>query len=913
MPGPSEPGAAGAALARPGASAGSDPSPIPAVAYGLRPGGDFPVAHVGPTVARLTGRAPRDLLGLPLWDGGLVHPEDADRLRRAIDAAMRDGAASAECRMRGPSGGYRRVRHELHLVPGDGAPDEGPGAAPREVAGCMVDLGPEPEAGAERAAGRAAGGGAQDLLDLAAEEAGVGAWEVDLPRGAVTLSPALRRMAGLPPGRGGDPAPGVGVEALLHPEDRPVFAEALSRHLAHRGAVRPRCRMVLPGGGLRWVDLVVQAAWDPAGRPVRLAGVAVDVTEAVLEAERLRASERRFRDFAEVASDWMWELDAGLRFTYLSDQLAASTGLVPRALIGLTRAEVAEGGTDTPEWARYHADIAARRPIQGFEYAYRRPDGERGWLRVNGKPVFGRDGAFLGYRGTGTNVTAERALRVSEARASRAELVLSDAVESLPDGFILLDAERRFVMCNRRYRELYPSLDDLLVPGTPFEALIRRFREADGHEPPEGFEAFLSARTESGLSPFVGEQRTAQGRWIRVSDRRTSDGGVVGIRTDITEAKRQQEALLRREQELSDAQRIARMGHWRLDVATGAYEWSAGTYHIMDIAPEAYRPTLEDVMSRVHEDDREEIARRLALCLEGGSTAEWEYRTRDARGRELVLRAEGRSELGPDGSVAAVFGICRDVTAEREMEASLREAKEAAEAASRAKSEFLASMSHELRTPLNAILGFSEMLKGQYLGPLGGRYREYAEDIHRSGRHLLDLIGDLLDMARIEAGRMEFNEGPVALAEVLEEALALAGLSPGERRHAVALDLPDPAPCLLADRRALKQVLINVLGNAAKFTPEGGRVAVGVRRSRRGLEIAVSDNGIGIPRHRIGELCQPFSRIEGVMARRHEGSGMGLFISRSLLERHGGDLRIESREGEGTSVHILLPAERLIA
>jgi signal transduction histidine kinase len=298
----------------------------------------------------------------------------------------------------------------------------------------------------------------------------------------------------------------------------------------------------------------------------------------------------------------------------------------------------------------------------------------------------------------------------------------------------------------------------------------------------------------------------------------------------------------------------------------------------------------------------------------------FEYAYRRADGGRGWLRINGKPVFDADGSFRGYRGTGTNVTPLKLQQESLWAAKDAAEEASRSKSEFLASMSHELRTPLNAILGFSEMMKVQVLGPLGERYREYAEDIHCSGRHLLDLINDLLDTARIEAGRLDFVEEPVALGEVLDEAIRLTRLASGGLGHALDLALPARMPRLRGDRRALKQVLINVLGNAAKFTPRGGRIAVRVavadriegRAGEPGIEIVVSDTGIGIPAHRIDELGQPFCRVESVMSRRHQGSGMGLFITRSLVERHGGTLGIASREGEGTTVRIALPAARVV-
>src|SRR3954453_21333988 len=221
-------------------------------------------------------------------------------------------------------------------------------------------------------------------------------------------------------------------------------------------------------------------------------------------------------------------------------------------------------------------------------------------------------------------------------------------------------------------------------------------------------------------------------------------------------------------------------------------------------------------------------------------------------------------------------------------------------------------MSHELRTPLNAIIGFSDVMSAGIFGSLNEKYREYTKDIHRSGLHLLDLINDVLDMARIEAGQWELHEESVALGDLVQQAQRLAGGSAGEVRHRFEVRLPTPELVVWADRRSLRQVLINLIGNAVKFTPEGGRIAVGVSVGDEVVQIAVADTGIGISKERIADLCRPFVQVENVLTRRHHGSGMGLFITRALVERHGGTLRIESHPDKGTTVCITLPIERLL-
>jgi two-component system cell cycle sensor histidine kinase PleC len=233
--------------------------------------------------------------------------------------------------------------------------------------------------------------------------------------------------------------------------------------------------------------------------------------------------------------------------------------------------------------------------------------------------------------------------------------------------------------------------------------------------------------------------------------------------------------------------------------------------------------------------------------------------------------------------------------------------KDRAEDANRLKSEFLANVSHELRTPLNAIIGFSEMMLSGAFGPLGDeKYGEYCVDIRESGTFLLRVISDILDMARLEAGRIEIDREPLDLDEIVTEAVQ-AYLSDAERGgvHISAASLPGLT--LLADREAVRQVLFNLVSNAVKFTPEGGTVRIETGRHHDGVMLVVEDTGIGIPQPAIAKLGRPFEQVQSPLTRTHQGSGLGLAISRSLVALHGGDMRIVSKEGVGTKVTVLFP------
>ena len=232
-----------------------------------------------------------------------------------------------------------------------------------------------------------------------------------------------------------------------------------------------------------------------------------------------------------------------------------------------------------------------------------------------------------------------------------------------------------------------------------------------------------------------------------------------------------------------------------------------------------------------------------------------------------------------------------------------------AETANASKTAFLANMSHELRTPLNAILGFSEIIAKECFGSAGSpRYVEYAGDIHSSGAHLLSLINDLLDVAKIEAGRMEVQPEILDPMPTLETTLKLIGAKARERRQELVISVSSDAPDLFADERALKQILINLVSNAVKFTPEGGRITVTGSRARGdAFQIMVEDTGPGIPREKLDHIFDPFSQVDNRYDRQGGGTGLGLALVRGLCELHGGRAWLESEPGSGCRAYTLFP------
>lgn len=322
-----------------------------------------------------------------------------------------------------------------------------------------------------------------------------------------------------------------------------------------------------------------------------------------------------------------------------------------------------------------------------------------------------------------------------------------------------------------------------------------------------------------------------------------------------------------------------------------------------------YRP--EELIGRTladlaHPDDAALVSAAFVSASEGrAASAELRLATRQG------THAWGEFRCRPAGHTGDAMGdivaVTRDIAERKAHERALIQARDLAEDASRAKSRFLANMSHELRTPLNAILGFSEVMTHQMFGPLGTRYVDYAQLIHESGGHLLGLINSILDMSKIEAGRFKLQPERFDLSDVAVQALRFVRFL-AERNGVTLQEVIDPpARHMVADKRAVTQILINLISNGVKFTPRGGMVRIAAALEGNDVEISVADTGVGIDPADLKRLGQPFEQVDSEYTRAKEGTGLGLALVRALANMHGGAMAIESLVGEGTTVRIRLP------
>jgi signal transduction histidine kinase len=640
-----------------------------------------------------------------------------------------------------------------------------------------------------------------------------------------------------------------------------------------------------------------------------MARIHEQIAKARAAASCTAAENDRLRAFAEASADWFWEMDAGLRFSYISDRVEGPMHAAASLFLGKRLGEVLLPGLENVDWRPVLQRLALRAPFRDFRFVRRGRSGFIYHVSASGVPMFDAVGQFCGYRGIGRDLAKEAA---AERRATIAQTRLSDAIESIPDGFMLLDARDRLILCNSSYRELHAPIAHCLVPGTSFEEICRASAHAGlpaaaVGNPEEWVRDRLSRHRRT---PFVTEERQIGDRWFQIAEQRTSDGGTVVLQTEIT-------AVKRRERELAETTALLRatfdkmeQGLLVLDAGLDVKTWNDRLLELLETPPGllSVGAPMEKVLqfffeaARSQGDTKEALARRLEKVRRAdGEPTE----TRLPSGRRVEIR---RARLGDGGVLITVA----DITDRRRVEADLRRARDEAEMASRSKTEFLANMSHELRTPLNAIIGFADILMGQIFGRLGdARYIDYARDIRDSGLHLLNLINDVLDVSKVEFGKVELTEEVVDIAATIHSCVRLMR----DRANAAGLKLlaevPRGLPAIRGDSRRLKQILLNLLSNAVKFTPSGGHVIVEASDGPDGFRISVVDTGIGIAATDLDKALRPFGQIDSRLARKYQGTGLGLPLAQSMAELHGGRLELTSAPGQGTTATIWLPPARV--
>jgi len=506
---------------------------------------------------------------------------------------------------------------------------------------------------------------------------------------------------------------------------------------------------------------------------------------------------------------WDWDLSRGRIFW--SQSMFTMLGLDTRSdLLTFGEVNALVKSDDIDLFAI--ADQLISSKIDHIDQTFRmqHTDGHWIWLRVRCELSQGAADSGLHLIGIAVDITEQKSLA---EKTVEADLRLRDAIETIPEAFVLWDAGDRLVLCNSHFQRLHKLPDSAVTPGTSYETVIEV-----GSMPEVRTRLHETGTQAPGARTF--EAQLEDGSWLHISERRTKDGGYVSVGTDITRIKEHEHKLVDNDLRL--------------------------------------RATVIDLKRSQAELERQAI--------------------------ELADLAEKYSEE-----------------------------KTRAEEANQTKSKFLANMSHELRTPLNAIIGFSEIMESGMFGTLGSeKYREYCHDILTSGHYLLEVINDILDMSKIEAGRMKLDMEQLDLSTTLAESLRVVSGRADDKNLLLDSDI-DGAISVVADRRAIKQIIVNLLSNAVKFTPDGGKVVVRGRLLSNSIMLMIADTGIGIAPHSLAKLGRPFEQVESQLTKTYHGSGLGLAIARSLTNLHGGTMRLRSKLGAGTVVCVSLPRDALKA
>jgi PAS domain S-box-containing protein len=651
---------------------------------------------------------------------------------------------------------------------------------------------------------------ARETLRAFMEMASDWAWETDADYRLTYMSPNIDKLIG----RTAEEILGCGISDVFDEkfyggphEERDILRDAL---YGRKNLRNFQYDVFDRDGAKRVIKTTLRHHYNDDGVYLGVRGWTKDVTERITNLKKLADSERRFQDFAESASDWMWEADADLRYTYFSERADSVTGVPHFAFIGLKMGE-SRGAAAEFEKER-HADALSQRLAFKDELSeLPLPDGESIWIARSGKPVFAPDGAFQGYRGVCRDVTTEMRAR-REVEASRALL------QQANDRLEKLVAERTFELQRRT---------DLL--GEVIESM--------------------------------------------------ADGLVVFSDDYVIETVNSKAAALS---------------------GLPSAAWAPGR-RIVDILEIGLRHGLYSYESL------EDYDRAMTLSLR--ETGVFTTLRQQKDGRAVVEKVRRR----PCGGYVVSYNDITDLKAREKalelMSAELAEARDAAEAANRAKSSFLANMSHEIRTPMNGVIGMATLLLE---AGVNARQREMAQIIVNSGENLLNIINDILDFSKIEAGKMKIAAEPYDLRTTIEDITALLGPQAEDKGLELALRYqPTLGAHFIGDPGRLRQIVINLIGNAVKFT-DTGHVLVSVGGKRRGetaeIDIVVEDTGCGIPQDKLKSIFNAFEQADGSSARRHDGTGLGLAITQKLVEAMGGEIFANSEVGKGTRFHLRWPA-----
>ena len=764
---------------------------------------------------------------------------------------------------------------------------------------------------AERGAGR--GGGWRDAAEKLALMQGfgrMGFFERDVRGERDWWDRHMFRLVGLEPAL--RPPRFEDVLRFIHPDDRERLR---SHHLAamqRAGRYEIRYRVLRTDGRQRDVHALTEVRNDEHGMPMTMLGVLIDDTEGADRVRAQQAVSEQLQRALELARISVWRIDLQRERVHFNDFGYRITGVEPSAEgLDLDTLRAMVHPQDLPSVQQAAQRAAASEEVIDVEARYRNPDGSYRHLLTRRVAERDADGQVVALAGVSLDQTADFAERQrAQALAQRIQLVAEAAgigvwtIRNPGQG----DAER--VEWNAQMFRIYGLPEDGPAPPVA-EWMGQRVLEADR----QGVAEARRRARRSGNNRFETEFRVVRPdgtlRWVMCRSQRESVDGserIQGIHIDVTAQRRLDDELRVQQHRLKLATQIGGVGVWDRDMHTGTIIWDEQMYRLRGLQPDDPRSPREIDQQIVAPQALQERWQLIERHLADSEPYDYEFEVRWPDGSTRWLVSTGHAVRDAGGKALRMVGLNWDVTQRRRVEAALREA-EAAERASRAKSEFLARMSHELRTPLNAILGFAQLLEQDGQRPLDAVQGERLTRIRSAGAHLLSLIDEVLDLSAVEAGALTVTLQPVSLDDTLAE--VTQWVAPLAAASGVVLHVPRSGAWLQADLRRLRQIVANLLTNAIKYNRPGGDVQVVARRMLidgvPGWEFGVRDSGRGLNADQLAHLYEPFNRL-GAERDGIEGRGIGLMTVHHLVRLMGGRLQVDSRVGDGSEFKVWLPA-----
>ena len=702
----------------------------------------------------------------------------------------------------------------------------------------------------------------------------------------------------------------------IHPDDIDRVTREIERHNTTLVPFLCEYRIFARDGHLVWVRDQAAIVKNAAGEPIYSQGMLMDVTDLRQAMAALHASNERFTQIADRIQEVFWMYDNRLNqilyvnsafekvFGFSAESLYRDSGLFIQALHPDDRHVGLEGLAQQ-----------ARGKSTEMEYRVVRPDGSVRWLHDRSFPIMDDAGTVLRTTGIAADITARKMAeqellelnRTLEARVRERTAELEDLYNDAPMGYHALDENGTFIMMNRTELEWLGYTREQVIGVKKFFDIVvpsqrQRFLDAFPQFKQEGavkdIELDLLRRDGSVLPVLLNAKAVYDAAGRFVSSRTTL--------VDLTMRQRAEQALRQSQMNLQNFLDTASDLIQSVDM-DGNYLYVNNAW--CDTLGYTRAQALQmNMMQVIAPEQFEHCGQLLRALAEAGHTEKVEVMFRTAQQGIVIVEGSISSRSETDGRVVT-NGIFRDITKRKQAEEAMHLAHAQMESALRTKDSFLANMSHELRTPLNAILGLSESLLEGLRGPLNERQQSSVKNIEASGRHLLELINDILDLSKVDAGRLDLQMDTVAVVELCQASLMLVKSIAAKKKLKMDFHCQDKSLTMRADPKRLKQMLVNLLSNAVKFTPEGGAVdlRVTVDADSEQIHLAVQDTGIGIAAQDIPRLFQPFVQLDSGLHRQYEGTGLGLVLVRRLAELHGGTVTVSSESGVGSCFTISLP------